>query len=106
MRSVMGVRGCFMFIGTACRGLRSRCLRAAALLLGIAIAPAQLDLLAADYYVAPTGGSDANAGSLIAPFGTISHAITVAGAGDTIYLRGGTYNLSSTLSINSSKSGT
>jgi hypothetical protein len=54
---------------------------------------------AATYYVAPTGGSDSNAGSLAAPFGTISHAVSVAGAGDTIYLRGGTYNLSSTVTI-------
>ena len=95
-----------MLIGTAGRGLYHRCLRAAALIVGMAIASSQFDLLAADYYVAPTGGSDLNAGSLIAPFGSISHAITVAGAGDTIYLRGGTYNLSSTLTVSSSKSGT
>jgi Protein of unknown function (DUF1565) len=95
-----------MLFGTVDRGLHQCCPRAAAIIVGMAIAAAQLDLLAADYYVAPTGGSDSNAGSLAAPFGSISHAISVAGAGDTIYLRGGTYSLSSTLSISSSKSGT
>jgi hypothetical protein len=58
------------------------------------------------YYVAPTGGSDSNNGSLGAPFATFAKAISTAVAGDTIYARGGTYNLSTTISIGSSKNGT
>jgi parallel beta-helix repeat protein len=41
-------------------------------------------------YVAPTG-SDANPGSLAAPWRTPAHAATVAPAGTTIFLRTGTY---------------
>jgi pectate lyase-like protein len=47
---------------------------------------------AADYYVAPTG-SDANAGSLEAPFATLQKGADIAVAGDTVYIRGGTYNI-------------
>jgi hypothetical protein len=61
---------------------------------------------AAEYYVAPTGGSDSNNGSLGSPFSTFGKAIGLAAAGDTIFARGGTYNLSTTVSIGSSKSGT
>lgn len=42
------------------------------------------------YYVAP-GGSDAAAGTQAAPWASIAHAQAVAGAGDTVYFRGGTY---------------
>jgi hypothetical protein len=42
------------------------------------------------YYVAPNG-SDSAAGTLAAPWASIAHAQTVATAGDTVYLRGGTY---------------
>jgi hypothetical protein len=59
---------------------------------------------ASTYYVAPTGGSDSNNGSIGAPFATFGKAISSAVAGDTIYARGGTYSLGSTLSI--SKTGT
>ncbi|HRK32812.1 MAG TPA: right-handed parallel beta-helix repeat-containing protein [Tepidisphaeraceae bacterium] len=59
--------------------------------------------LAADWYVAPTG-LDANNGSLNTPFATITKAVTTAAAGDTIFLRGGTYNVASTITI--TKSGT
>lgn len=58
---------------------------------------------AADFYVAP-GGSDGNPGTLSSPFGTLTKAVDVAGAGDFIYLRGGTYSVSSSLVIN--KNGT
>jgi hypothetical protein len=61
---------------------------------------------AATYYVAPTGGSDANNGSIGSPFATFSKAISMSVAGDTIFARGGTYNLSTTVSISSSRSGT
>jgi hypothetical protein len=43
------------------------------------------------YYVA-TNGSDSASGSQSAPWKTIQKAATVARAGDTVYVRGGTYN--------------
>ncbi|MEV6345406.1 right-handed parallel beta-helix repeat-containing protein [Actinoplanes sp. NPDC051851] len=45
---------------------------------------------ASAYYVSPTG-SDSAAGTASAPFQTIAKAQTAAAAGDTVYLRGGTY---------------
>ncbi len=62
-------------------------------------------LQAAEYYVA-IGGLDTNSGAIGSPFATFSKAIGLATAGDTIFARGGTYNLSTTVSIGSSKSGT
>lgn len=44
------------------------------------------------YYVA-VDGSDDNAGTKSQPFATIQKAQTVVMPGDTVYLRGGTYNL-------------
>ncbi|MEN3110902.1 right-handed parallel beta-helix repeat-containing protein [Uliginosibacterium paludis] len=49
-------------------------------------------VLAATYYVAPSG-SDTAAGTLAAPWKTLSRAQTAAVAGDTVYLRGGTYKI-------------
>ena len=49
---------------------------------------------AATYYVSPSG-SDADSGILTAPFATLQRAVNLANPGDTIYLRGGTYTLSS-----------
>lgn len=46
--------------------------------------------MAATFYVAPTG-SDANPGSLAAPFATVQRAQQAVAPGDTVYLRGGTY---------------
>ncbi|CAE6482741.1 unnamed protein product [Rhizoctonia solani] len=54
-------------------------------------------------YVSPTG-NDSAAGTLAAPLKSIQKAIDKAVAGDTIYLRGGTYALSTNLQI--TKSGT
>ncbi|HWS34534.1 MAG TPA: right-handed parallel beta-helix repeat-containing protein [Actinoplanes sp.] len=54
-------------------------------------------------YVA-VNGSDSNAGSISAPFGTIQKAIATAVAGDTIAVRGGTYPLAGNIQI--TKSGT
>jgi hypothetical protein len=42
------------------------------------------------FYVATTG-NDNNAGTLAAPWQTLSHALSAANSGDTIDLRGGTY---------------
>jgi parallel beta-helix repeat protein len=47
-------------------------------------------------YVSPTG-SDSAAGTLAAPFRTITKAISVAAAGDTVVLRAGTYHESLTV---------
>src|ERR1051326_1093339 len=51
-------------------------------------------LHAATYYVATTG-SDANAGTSNAPCPTPQHAMSTMASGDTIYVRGGTYALTS-----------
>ncbi|WP_141208680.1 RICIN domain-containing protein [Streptomyces griseorubiginosus] len=66
----------------------------------------------ATYYVAPDG-SDANAGTIAAPFKTLQHARdvvrTVNGnmTGDiNVLLRGGTYPVSSTINFTSADSGT
>ena len=45
---------------------------------------------ATTYYVAPNG-SDSSAGTQAAPFGTLQRAHDIVVAGDTIYMRGGTY---------------
>lgn len=46
---------------------------------------------ATTWYVAP-GGNDANAGSITAPFATISKGAAVAQPNDVVLVRGGTYN--------------
>ncbi len=46
------------------------------------------------YYVAPTG-SDSNPGTLDKPFATLSYAATKVSAGDSVYVRGGTYYFTS-----------
>ena len=58
---------------------------------------------AAEYYVSPTG-SDSNAGTQASPFATVQKANNSAAAGDTIWMRGGTY--STTGQVTLSKSGT
>jgi hypothetical protein len=58
---------------------------------------------AAEFYVAPTG-SETSDGTLAAPFATLSKANAAAAAGDTIWVRGGTYALTTQLVL--SKSGT
>jgi Right handed beta helix region len=47
---------------------------------------------ATEYYVAPTG-DDANPGTQDQPFATLQHGNDVAKAGDTVWLRGGTYQV-------------
>jgi hypothetical protein len=53
---------------------------------------------AATRYVSPTG-NDANPGTLAAPLATPGKALALAGAGDTVLLRAGTYSISRPLSI-------
>jgi hypothetical protein len=43
------------------------------------------------YYVAP-GGSDDDDGSIDHPWATVEHAGRTAGPGDTVLVRGGTYD--------------
>jgi hypothetical protein len=56
------------------------------------------------YYVDPTKGNDRNTGSRTEPFQTISRAVERLQAGDTVYLRGGTYYEHVTLGAKSSQS--
>ncbi len=58
--------------------------------------------LAAQYFVSPTG-NDAHPGTRDQPFATITKAHSVLAIGDTIYVRGGTYTLTTTIVL--SKSG-
>ncbi|WP_437806517.1 right-handed parallel beta-helix repeat-containing protein [Sorangium sp. So ce1078] len=58
---------------------------------------------AAEHYVAPDG-SDSNRGTMNQPFATLSKANSAAAAGDTIWVRGGTYYITSQLVL--SRSGT
>jgi hypothetical protein len=51
------------------------------------------------YYVAPTGGSDSNPGTLSLPWATPQKALDTADAGDTVFFRGGTYYLTAGLEI-------
>lgn len=48
-------------------------------------------LSAVDYYVSPSGNDSNNGTSLSTPFLTIQKAASVAQAGDTVYIRAGTY---------------
>jgi hypothetical protein len=65
--------------------------------------------IAAEYYVSTTG-SDSNAGTQAAPFATLQKAAGMVAAGDTVWIRGGTYKIttpaSSGAGIQLSKSGT
>lgn len=79
-----------------------RCL----VVLNLLVWPGQ-DVQSATYYVAPNG-SDSNPGTSNAPFATPQAAVAVSAltAGDTIYLRGGTYALNARIAPGSSKNGT
>ncbi|KAF2136189.1 polysaccharide lyase family 9 protein [Aplosporella prunicola CBS 121167] len=60
--------------------------------------------LAADLYVSPEG-TDSGTGSLDSPYASIQTAVDNAAAGDTIYLRGGTYTPTSNIQF-TEKNGT
>lgn len=55
--------------------------------------------MAASYYVDGTNGSNTNSGTFAAPFKTIQKAASVMAAGDTCYLRAGTYRETVSVSI-------
>lgn len=61
------------------------------LLIGLCLLAA-IPLAAATYYVA-TDGNDADTGDSDNPWATVDHAISEVVAGDTIYVRGGTYGI-------------
>jgi len=69
---------------------------AAAVLLATAIA--ESESRAAILYVAPNG-SDGATGTINSPLRTPARAVSLASAGDTIYLRAGTYTLTQTLVV-------
>lgn len=58
-------------------------------------------VLGREIYVSPTGSGD---GSATSPYGSIQSAVDAAAAGDTIYLRAGTYSPSANIQV--AKSGT
>jgi hypothetical protein len=60
---------------------------------------------AAEYYISP-GGSNGNAGSADAPWGTFNFAIGQLNAGDTLFVYGGTYELNSRVRFESEHAGT
>ncbi|HYE58818.1 MAG TPA: right-handed parallel beta-helix repeat-containing protein [Rhodothermales bacterium] len=51
------------------------------------------------YFVAPSGGSDANPGTIGQPLASLANALARVAPGDTIYLRGGTYELTARLTL-------
>ena len=58
-------------------------------------------LMSQPWYVSTTG-SDSNTGTLSSPFRTIEKAVSVVKTGETIYVRGGTYNLTATITLGKS----
>ena len=52
----------------------------------------------ATYYVSTTG-SNSNSGSIESPFSSLQYAHNLAKPGDTIYVRGGTYELTQVLKL-------
>ncbi|TAL05798.1 MAG: DUF1565 domain-containing protein [Verrucomicrobia bacterium] len=56
-------------------------------------------LVAGAYFVSVTNGNDSNAGTEASPFKTISKGLSVTTTGGVVYVRAGTYALSSKLSL-------
>jgi parallel beta-helix repeat protein len=59
------------------------------------IPPAAALQTSTNYYVSPSG-SDSNPGTDTAPFKTLAKALSILKAGNTLYIRGGTYNAPAT----------
>ena len=62
-------------------------------------------LLNAQIYIS-TDGLDTNPGTIDSAYATFPTAIATAQPGDTIYVRGGVYNLTATITITAVKNGT
>lgn len=77
-----------------------RCIHISLLALAI-LSVSSATLMSQPWYVSSTG-SDSNTGTLSSPFKTIEKAVSVVRAGETIYVRGGTYNLSATITLGKS----
>ena len=60
-----------------------------------------ISLYATTYYVAPTGGSNGNNGTIGAPWATLAYAINQLSPGDTLFIRGGVFYITSTLRFDS-----
>lgn len=54
---------------------------------------------ATNYYVAPSGGSDSNAGTIVSPWSTFQKAFDVANAGDTVFFRNGIWYNTTTATL-------
>lgn len=63
-----------------------------------------INLLSAATYFVATDGSDDNTGTMEKPFSTLKKGSDKASAGDTVYIRGGKYEMSSGISIRKSGS--
>ncbi|MEJ2051538.1 MAG: hypothetical protein P8Y60_17175, partial [Calditrichota bacterium] len=63
-----------------------------------------LNTLYPQIYLAPEGDDD-NPGTILLPYGTFAKAISVITPGDTLDVRGGVYELSSTITISAVQSG-
>ena len=74
--------------------MRKRFIFAFGTVLSVALSVTQA--FGAVYYVA-TDGKDSNAGSKDKPFATLNKANTVVAAGDTVWIRGGVYDLHDTV---------
>ncbi len=61
------------------------------LLLTLMMSSYSADVFASKYYISPTG-NDNNTGTITSPFFNLNKAWTKVLSGDTIYVRGGTYN--------------
>ncbi len=57
-----------------------------------------------NYYVSPSG-NDSNPGTLSQPWRTLQHAANTVSAGDTVFVRNGTYNETVTLNVSGSQAG-
>ena len=75
---------------------RSRAAAVAAMCIGVMLQP--LAVGAGEYYISTTG-SNGGSGGIASPWSTFDYAIGQINPGDTLYVRGGTYDLNSRIRI-------
>ena len=85
-RQPLQPRGCLFYATGICFFRRAT---AVAIILLVC---SQTLAMAMTYYIAPHG-DDENPGTQAAPFQTVPHGLARAGAGDTIFIESGTYDL-------------